>query len=71
MLILWITGKNRGQPPAVDAAKEAFRKHDEAVKTFRRTHPDLNIVSARDIVLADGDLLAPVSSVKLDGHAQN
>jgi hypothetical protein len=70
MLILWITRKNRNIPDA-DAGEDTFRAHNEAMKNFRRAHPDLNIVNASDIVVADGNLLAPVQGVKLDGHAQN
>ena len=71
MMILWITRKNRKQSPPNDAAGEAFRQHNEAMEKFRLAHPSLNIVNARDVVLANGDLLAPVQSVELDVRSQN
>jgi len=71
MLILWITRKNRQQLPPTDAAGEAFQQHNGAMEKFRRAHPALNIVNARDIVLANGALLAPVDGVRLDDNSRN
>jgi hypothetical protein len=71
MLILWITRKYREQPPAVDSGAEAFRKHNEAVKKFRDAHAGLNTASARDIIMEDGNLLAPVLGVEPDHKTQN
>jgi hypothetical protein len=71
MLIFWITGNNNKAEPKSAATGETFRQHNEAVKRFRHAHPDLNVVSARDIVLADGDLLAPVHGVKLEENMRN
>jgi hypothetical protein len=65
MLILLITKKLAG------TAGESFRQHNEAMKRFRQAHPDINVVSSRDIVMADGELLAPVNSMTLDDNTQN
>ncbi len=71
MLILLITPRSKQEPPAAAADEGSFRRHNEAMKRFRRAHPDLNAISARDILTADGDLLAPVSGIRLDGNARN
>jgi hypothetical protein len=71
MLILLISGKNKGPRPVTEADDETFRRHDEAMKQFRLGHPDLDVVRARDIVLANDDLLAPVNNVKLADNARN
>ena len=71
MLILFITRKYRGQPPAADDLEETFREHDDTMKCFRRAHSDLSTLSTRDIVLTDGDLLAPVNSVEPGWNTQN
>jgi len=41
------------------------------MKQFRLAHPDTNVINAKDIITADGNLLAPVDSVKLNEHVQN
>jgi hypothetical protein len=71
MLILWITRKKENPTPPAEVSGEALRQHNTAMEKFRRAHPALNIVNARDIVLADGALLAPVDGVSLDGNARN
>jgi hypothetical protein len=65
MLILFITKKSQG------TAGESFQQHNEAMKAFRQAHPDLDVISARDIIMADGDLLAPVQSVTMDINSDN
>ena len=71
MLILLITPKSQQEPPAPFAGEDSFQRHNEAMKRFRRAHPDLNSISARDILTADGDLLAPVQGIRLDGNTRN
>ena len=72
MIILWIRKKKDQQTegPAKDS-KESFQKHDEVMKQFRLEHPDTSVLNAKDIVTADGNLLAPVDKVKLNEHIQN
>ena len=71
MLILLITPRIKPEPPTSRAGDDSFRQHNEAMKQFRRTHPDLNALSNRDILTTDGDLLATIQGIRLDAHAQN
>jgi len=72
MIILWIRKKNNDEldVPAKNN-KESFKQHDEVMKQFRLAHPDTAIINARDIMTADGNVLAPVDKVKLTEHIQN
>jgi hypothetical protein len=74
MIILWVRKRKGGEQkelPGFD--KESFQKHDELMKKFRFSHPDreVKIVPAKDILTTDGNLLAPVDSVKLDKNRLN
>jgi hypothetical protein len=71
MLILFITPKNKHDTPILDTGEDSFQQHNEAMKQFRRAHPDLKAISARDILTADGHLLAPVQGVRLEANARN
>ena len=72
MIILWIRKKKNREPDGpVKDTKESFQKHDEVMKQFRLEHPDTSLINAKDIVTADGNLLAPVDKVKLAEHVQN
>ena len=72
MLILWIRKSKTSEPKISNKNdKKSFQKHDEDMKKFRLSHPDMNIISANDILTTDGDILAPVHKVKLTEHAQN
>ena len=72
MLILWIRkGKTDKQTGSYKNSKKLFQKHDEDMKRFRLTHPNMNIMSSNDMLTADGDILAPVNTVKLTEHVQN
>ena len=72
MIILWIRKKKKGEKGGlVKDTKESFQKHDEVMKQFRLSHPDASVINARDIMTADGNLLAPVDNVKLTEHVQN
>jgi hypothetical protein len=72
MIILWIRKKNADEQKS-NGKKEAqsFQEHDDIMKRFRFAHPDMNIVSTRDILTAEGTLLAPLQPVKLTDHQQN
>ena len=72
MIILWIRKKKSKELKGLTKNdKESFHEHDEIMKKFRLAHPDTNIVNSRDIITADGNLLAPVREVKLAEHVQN
>lgn len=72
MIILWIRKKKtEGQNGLARDSKESFQKHDDVMKQFRLDHTDTNVINAKDIITADGNLLAPVDKVKLTKHVQN
>jgi hypothetical protein len=70
MIILWIR-KTRKEKQEKETKSESFLTHDEKMRKFRLDHPDIGIVTDKDIITGDGNLLAPVHSVRLDKHAQN
>jgi hypothetical protein len=72
MIILWIR-KNRKdkQNQSLKDEKESFLAHDEVMRRFRLAHEELDIISEKDILTGDGNLLPPVRNVKLSDHAQN
>lgn len=70
MLIVWIRKANKNRR-ADETPEEKTARHNEDMKRFRASHPDLNIVDARDIVTTDGTLLAPATGVKLDPYICN
>jgi hypothetical protein len=72
MIILWIrkNKKDKQEKPAKDGLKD-FRTHDDVMKKFHETHPDFDVITDKDIVTGDGNLLAPVHSVKLSEYIQN
>jgi len=75
MLILWIRKKKTTEktcPPENDDA--AFQKHNEDMKRFRLTHPEILTAGSNnidDIMTADGNILARVQKVKLTKNTQN
>jgi hypothetical protein len=74
MIILWVRKRKSGEskdPPQRD--HDTFRKHDDIMKKFRISHPDreVKIVTPKDIMTTDDNLLAPVDMVKLDKNKQN
>jgi hypothetical protein len=72
MLILWIRKKKADALKGTERADDlSFAEHDDIMKRFRLAHPDVNVVSARDILTSEGALLAPIQQVKLANHAQN
>ena len=72
MIILWIRKSPKPAKQDKDLCDPAtLAEHNEAMKRFRKDHPDLNIIPAEDIVMADGDLLAPVIGIKLSDNLCN
>jgi hypothetical protein len=74
MIILWVRKrKAEEQKDSSRNDKESFQKHDEIMKKFRFSHPEreVKIVIPKDILTTDGNLLAPVNSVKLGDNKQN
>ena len=72
MLILWIRKrKTEEQNPKPKYDKDSFRKHDEDMKLFRLSHPEMEVINPKDIITADGNVLAAVQNVKLTKHVQN
>jgi hypothetical protein len=72
MIILWIRKKNADESKAAEKKEDqSFHKHDDIMKRFRFAHPDVNVVSTRDILTAEGNLLTPIQPVKLSDHMQN
>ena len=72
MLILWIVKRKTNEahcPQKYD--EDAFRKHNEDMKNFYLSHPDLDAVSPGDILTPEGDLLAAMQCVKLNKNTQN
>ncbi|OGO32414.1 MAG: hypothetical protein A2Z29_02385 [Chloroflexi bacterium RBG_16_56_11] len=72
MIILWIR-KSQPNKPDNRAENEGgpFNKHDEAMKEFRRRHPEVDATRPKDILTPDGNLLAPVVKVTLTENVQN
>jgi hypothetical protein len=72
MIILWIRkNKKNKQDKNLEDEKESFRVHDEVMRKFRSAHEEFDVISDKDIITGDGNLLAPVHKVKLADHAQN
>ena len=72
MIILWIR-KSKADAQNVNNKKDrhSFQEHDDIMKKFRLSHPDLSVIDAEDIVTADGNYLAPIYDVKLTANIQN
>jgi len=72
MLILWIRKKKTDQLKEPEKQEEqSFEEHDNIMKRFRLAHPDVNLINTRDILTAEGNVLAPIRQVKLSNHVQN
>jgi hypothetical protein len=72
MIILWIR-KNKKAKQEKNTKEETttFRVHDEVMKKFHDSHPNFDVITDKDILTGDGNLLAPVNAVKLSEHVQN
>ena len=68
MLIVWIK-KHSEKAPATEAERTA--RHNAEMTRFRAGHPDLDRINARDIVTAEGNLLALAQGFKLAANSQN
>jgi Rps23 Pro-64 3,4-dihydroxylase Tpa1-like proline 4-hydroxylase len=72
MIILWIRkNKKDNQKNSSIDEKESFQAHDEVMKSFRLAHQELDVISDKDILTGNGNMLAPVRGVKLNEHVQN
>jgi hypothetical protein len=72
MIILWIRkSKADGQKINDKKDRRTFQEHDDIMKKFRMSHPDLDFVEVDDIITPDGNCLAPVYDVKLSANIQN
>jgi hypothetical protein len=72
MIILWIRNKKKtNRDESSKNEMESFRAHDEVMRKFRLAHQQLDVISDKDILTGDGNLLAPVRDVKLSNHVQN
>lgn len=72
MIILWIR-KNKGEKHNLldKGSTENFQEHDEIMKKFRFSHPDLAVTNPRDIMTDDGMLLYPMNPIELWENIQN
>jgi hypothetical protein len=68
MLIVWI---RKSKPKAGETSEELTRRHNADMTRFKAGHPDWDVADARDIVTADGNLLAAVHGVRLHACSQN
>ena len=72
MLILWIRKKKADeQTCSKKNQKDSLQKHIEDMKRFSLNHPKIEVTNPRDIMTADGNILAAVQKVKLAKHVQN
>jgi hypothetical protein len=72
MLILWIRKKEKDEQTCPKKnEQDSLQKHIEEMKKFRLTHPKIEATNPKDIITADGNLLAAVQEVKLAKHVQN
>jgi hypothetical protein len=72
MIILWVRkAKKDKEQRNPKEEKQSFQEHDEVMKKFRQAHPEFNIITDKDILTGEGNLLAPVQKVKLTEHIQN
>jgi hypothetical protein len=72
MIILWIRkSKTDNQKLSDKKERYTFQEHDDIMKKFRLSHPDLHVIDSEDIVTSDGNCLAPIYDVKLNANIQN
>jgi hypothetical protein len=72
MIILWIrkVKRDKSKNPARED-KQSFQEHNELMKKFRQSHPGIEIITDKDILTGEGNLLAPVQKVRLAANTQN
>ena len=72
MFILWIRRSDKNKKNNRDLkSPENMTTHNEEMKQFRASHQHIDMVPAKDIVTADGDLLAPIRTVYLSPNVCN
>ena len=75
MLILWIRKSKMGEQTCTKKNdNDSLQKHNEDMKKFQVSHPKIEITNSqdiKDILTAEGDVLARVQEVKLTKHSQN
>ena len=72
MLILWIRKSNTGKPNLrQENDEESFQEHKEDMKKFRLAHPEIEVISSKDVITTDKDILAAAPNIKLNKHAHN
>ena len=72
MIILWVRKvKKDKQKNSLKEERKSFREHDEVMRKFRQAHPESDIITNKDILTGEGNLLAPVEKVKLAEYIQN
>jgi hypothetical protein len=74
MIILWVRKrKAEKEPDSSPKIPKSFDVHAETMKKFRDAHPSLEVKAnfPGDIITTDGNLLAPVDSVRLSENTQN
>ncbi len=72
MLIFWIKKRKKDDEKGPwTSQKDGAHKHDEAMKKFRLDHPEMDVVSSKDIITADGDVWAPVQNIRITEHMKN
>ena len=72
MIILWISkNKSDAQNGSDKKERHSFHEHDDIMKKFRLSHPDLTILDSEEFIAAEDNCLAPVYDVKLTPNIQN
>ena len=73
MRILWINKlkKNKLIEEKPINTKSSFIDHDEDMRRFRQLHQELQTVVNKDMITADGSILAPIHGVRLAKNSQN
>jgi phage terminase Nu1 subunit (DNA packaging protein) len=72
MIILWIRKRKASEPNGNrNNDNNSAQKHDEIMRRFRLTHPQVDNIHSKDIMTADGNLLAPIQKVKLTENVKN
>jgi hypothetical protein len=71
MLIIWIRKRKSDKRTCPKNDPVSFQKHAEDMKKFSSGHPNIEAANPRDIMIANGDVLAAVQKVKLIKYTQN
>ena len=61
----------KSKPNPGETPEERMARHNADMIRFKAAHPDWDVADARDIVTADGNLLAAVHGVRLPACSQN